>query len=78
MLKKKWLRYVGECWRGFKTQLKCDYIKYPSDGSEPPYVKYSFIDKKVWEDFVKSRIRSEFFAKSQKGKENRARNIYPH
>lgn len=44
----------------------------------PPYMKYSFIDKKVCEDFVKSRTIPELLAKSQKGKDNKARNIYPH
>lgn len=61
MLKKKWLGYAGERYRGFKTQLTHEYIKYPSDNSEPPYVKYSFIDKKFWEDFVKSRTTLDFF-----------------
>ena len=44
----------------------------------PPYVKYSYIDKKVWDDFVKYHITLNFLAKSKKGKENQARNNYPH
>ncbi|CAL5191436.1 unnamed protein product [Lathyrus oleraceus] len=82
MVKKKLLTYVGERWRGFKTHLSHDYIKYPKEEDEPkckpPYLMYSFIDQDVWEKFVKSRTTPEFLAKSQKGKENRARNIYPH
>ena len=41
-------------------------------------MKYPYIDKKIWEDFVKFRITPYFLAKSQKGKENRAKNIYPY
>lgn len=64
--------------RGFKTQLTCDYINNPKDNEAPPYMKNSYIDKKVWEDFVKSRTTPDFLSMSQKGKENRARKIYPH
>lgn len=62
----------------FKTHLTNKYIKHPKDNVEPPYVEYLFIEKKFWEDFVKSHNTSEFLAKSQKEKENRAINIYPH
>ena len=72
------LAYCGERWRGFKTQLTHDYIKHGEDKEKPPYEVYSFIDKDTWEKFVESRKTPEFLAKSQKGKENRARNIYPH
>lgn len=77
ILKKKWLACAGESLRGFKTQLTDKYIKHPKDNAETPYVKYPFIDKTIWKDFVKSRRTPEFLAKRQKGKENRARNIYP-
>lgn len=70
MLKKKWLGYAGERWRGFKTQLKDEYIKKSNDKEVSPYEKYSYIDNKVWEDFVKSHTTPEFLAKSQNGKEN--------
>lgn len=36
------------------------------------------IDKKVWEDFVKSRTTLDLSFKRQKRKENKDRNIYPH
>lgn len=39
---------------------------------------YSFIDQDVWEKFVKYRTTLEFLGKTQKGNENRARNIYSH
>lgn len=39
---------------------------------------YSYIDQDVWEKFVESHNTPAFLVKSQKGKENRARNIYPH
>lgn len=41
-------------------------------------MKYPFIEKKVSEDFVKSRITPDFLDKSKKRKENRVRNIYQH
>ena len=78
ILKNKWFVYDGERWRCFKTQITNEHINQPKDNEAPPYMKNSYIDKKVWEDFVKSRSTPEFLAKSQKGKENRARNIYPH
>lgn len=82
MVIKKFLTYVGEPWRGFKTQLTCDYIDNPIDENDPeykpPYLMCSFIDQDVCEKFVKSRTTLEFLAKSQKGKYNRSRNIYPH
>lgn len=62
---------------GFKTQLTFEYINHPKDNEMPPYVKDSYIDNKVWEDFVKSRTSPDFLAKSQKGNENWAKNIYP-
>lgn len=77
MFKNKKIRYVGEYWRDFKTQLTNDYIKNSNDNSQPPYVKYSLLDKKVEEDFVKSHTTPDFLANSQRGKENRVRNIYP-
>lgn len=52
-------------------------LKNSNDNSEPPYVKYLFVDKKVLEDFGKSRITLDFLTKSQKRKENRDRNINP-
>lgn len=64
--------------RGFKAQHTNEYVKKPKDNVEHPYVKYSLIDRKVWEDFVKFRTTHEFLAKSPKSKKSRARNIYPH
>lgn len=78
MLKKKWIGYVGECWRGCITQLINEYITNPKDKLESSYVKYLYIYKNAWKDFVKSRTTPNFLAKSQKGKESRTRNIYPH
>ncbi|CAL5209896.1 unnamed protein product [Lathyrus oleraceus] len=82
MVKKKLLTYDVECWRSFKTRLTRDYIKHPRDEDDPEYkpsyLMYSFIDRDFLEKFVKSRTTPKFLAKSQKRKENRARNIYPH
>lgn len=74
---KKWFAYAVERWKGFKTQSINDYINHTKDNKVPRYVKYSYIDKKVWKHFVKSRTTPEFLAKSQKGKDNIVRNIYP-
>ena len=40
-------------------------------------MKYSYIDKNNWEEFVKSLTTHDFLAKRQKEKENRAKNICP-
>ncbi|CAL5197031.1 unnamed protein product [Lathyrus oleraceus] len=77
-VKNKMLTYYGERWRGFKTQLTHDYIKHGEDKEKSSYDVYSFIDQDVWEKLVESRTTLTFLAKSQKGKENRARNIYTH
>lgn len=42
-------------------------LKKPKENVKPPYVKYLFINKQVWEDFVESRGTPELLAKSQKG-----------
>lgn len=68
MVKNKLLTYAGECWRGFKTQLTCDYIHHPSNQAKPSYAMYPFIYQDVWEKFIKSRATPEFLAKSKKGK----------
>lgn len=73
MLKKKQIGYVGEPWSSFKTWLTHDYITNPKRNLEPPYMMYSYIDKNVWEEFVKSRTTLEFLAKI-----HMAKNIYPH
>lgn len=39
---------------------------------------YNFIDKDVWEKFIESRNTPKFLAKSQKVKDNSAKNIYLH
>lgn len=39
---------------------------------------YSFIDQDVLEKFIRHCTTLEFLEKIQKGKEKRARNIYPH
>ncbi|KAI5440642.1 hypothetical protein KIW84_010210, partial [Lathyrus oleraceus] len=66
MVKNKLLTYVGERWRGFKTQLTRDYITPPSDEDKPSYLLYSFINQDVWENFIKSRITLVSLAKSKK------------
>ncbi|CAL5208240.1 unnamed protein product [Lathyrus oleraceus] len=75
-VKKKMLTYYGERWRAFKTQFTHDYIKHGEDKEKPPYNVYLFIDQDVWVKFVGSRTTPSFLEKSQKGKENRDRNIY--
>ncbi|PNX89207.1 hypothetical protein L195_g045324 [Trifolium pratense] len=42
------------------------------------YVKYNYIKKAIWKEFVKSRQTAEFKEKSQKDKDNHAKNVYPH
>lgn len=39
---------------------------------------YIFIHRETWDKFVEFHIIHEFLAKSQKEKENRENNIYPH
>ena len=39
-------------------------------------MRYPFIDKTIWEAFVKYHNSPDFLVKSLKGKENKARNIY--
>ena len=58
------LAYYGEHWRGFKTQLIHDYIKYGEDKELAPYEVYSFIDQATWENFVESRTTSAFLVKN--------------
>lgn len=47
------------------TQFTRDYIKHSSDESKPLYVKYPFVNKKVWENFERSRTTPDLWAKSQ-------------
>lgn len=77
-MKKKWIGYAGERWMGFRTELTSDYITKTKHNLEPSYIMYSYIDKKVYEEFSKSRRSLELLAKIQKGKQNRSRNIYSH
>lgn len=75
---KKWISYDGKCWRGFKAQLITNYIKNPKCNSNPQHEMYIFIYRETWDKFVEFHIIHEFLAKSQKEKENRENNIYPH
>ncbi|CAL5213689.1 unnamed protein product [Lathyrus oleraceus] len=68
MMKKKWIGYAGERWMGFRTELTSDYITKTKHNLEPSYIMYSYIDKKVYEEFSKSRRSLELLAKIQKGK----------
>ncbi|KAK2364803.1 hypothetical protein QL285_089634 [Trifolium repens] len=77
-LRKEWIKYAGERWRDFKTRLTGDYITRPNPKLKPPYIRYKYITKDVWDNFVKSRETEEFKAKSQKGRENKAKNQFPH
>lgn len=44
----KWILYVGERWKDFKTKLITDYItNSKSTKLTHPYVTYSFINKDV-------------------------------
>lgn len=77
MLKKKLIGFASECCKGFKTQLTSKYTTKPKRNLEPSYFMYSYIDKDVWDELIKSRMTRELLAKSQKGKGNRQRNLYP-
>ncbi|XP_058733241.1 uncharacterized protein LOC131604843 [Vicia villosa] len=55
-LKKEWIKYAGERWRGFKTEITNGYVNNPKKDLTPAHVR-----KKV-----------------EKGRENVARNVYPH
>ncbi|XP_045810773.1 uncharacterized protein LOC123905192 [Trifolium pratense] len=76
--KKIWFHYAAERWKDFKSRLTRTYITDPKQDDVPPYVKYPYIKKDIWEEFVKYRQTSDFKEKSQKGRENHAKNVYPH
>ena len=59
-LKKEWIKYAGERWRGFKTQLTGEYIRKPKEGLAPAHIRYSFIKEEVWKEFLKSRDTPDF------------------
>ncbi|GAU41485.1 hypothetical protein TSUD_239610 [Trifolium subterraneum] len=77
-LKKVWMQFVGDRWRGFKTQLTREYVSKPKEDRDPPYVRYNFITEDIWEKFLESRETPAFKEKSQKGKEKVAKNCHPH
>lgn len=60
----KWIFYVGEPQRVFKSQLTCDYIRKLKPILEYPTVKYNFIDKETWVEFVESRSSTKFLVSS--------------
>lgn len=59
-----WISYVGERWRGFKSQLRHDYIRKPKPSLWRPTVIYNYIDEDIWEKFVKSRSPTELLVSS--------------
>jgi hypothetical protein len=59
-LKDEWIRYAGDRWRGFKTQLTTKYITRPKPNVRPPFLKYDYITEAIWKEFVKSRDTPEF------------------
>ncbi|KAK2444970.1 hypothetical protein QL285_015953 [Trifolium repens] len=77
-LRKVWFQFAGDRWRGFKAQLTREYVTKPDKAREPPYVRYNYISKDVWEKFLASRATPEFKARSQIGREKVAKNIHPH
>ncbi|KAK2375798.1 hypothetical protein QL285_076664 [Trifolium repens] len=77
-LRKVWFQFAGDRWRGFKAQLTREYVTKPDKAREPPYVRYTYISKDVWEKFLASRATPEFKARSQIGREKAAKNIHPH
>ncbi|CAJ2638114.1 unnamed protein product [Trifolium pratense] len=58
--KKIWFHYAGERWKDFKSRLTRTYITDPKPDDVPPYVKYPYIKKDIWEEFVKYRQTSDF------------------
>ena len=59
-MKKEWIKYAGERWRGFKTQLTDQYIKKPKKDLPPAHIKYSYIKDETWKEFLKTRDTPEF------------------
>ncbi|KAK7361797.1 hypothetical protein VNO77_03881 [Canavalia gladiata] len=76
-LKRKWLSFAGERWRGFKTHLTSKYI-YGSLKDVSPCEEYQFLDEDTWQRFVESRMDPAFVEKRKKGQQISAKNFYPH
>lgn len=57
---KKWITCAGMTWRSFKSRLTSDYIMKPKPNIKHSWVKYPYLDKKVWKKIMKSRSFEEF------------------
>jgi hypothetical protein len=58
-LRKKWVAYAGERWRGFKTNLTSKYIHGDLRDRSPLEI-YNFLDEETWQAFVQIRLDPSF------------------
>ncbi|XP_031127883.1 uncharacterized protein LOC116029966 isoform X2 [Ipomoea triloba] len=77
IMKERWIQYVGQRWKDFKTKLVSKYI-YGTLSHKNPCEKYSFLDQETWNEFVKLHTGPEYEAKRKKHQEIQAKNVHPH
>lgn len=57
-LKKRQIKYAGERWRAFKTNLRKNFITNTRQNN--PVELYPFLDQETWDVFVQSRRDPSF------------------
>ncbi|BAT89122.1 hypothetical protein VIGAN_05281600, partial [Vigna angularis var. angularis] len=77
LLRTKWISYVGERWKNFKTMLTSHYI-YGSKTDKSPCEKYQFLDEETWQAFKLKRLDPAFQAKRRAAQEIAKKNVHPH
>nr|WNP90956.1 hypothetical protein [Medicago sativa] len=76
-LRKKWIAYVGERWRAFKTNLTSRYIHGDLRG-QSPLEAYNFLDEETWQAFVQMRLDPAFQEIRKKAQMSSAHHTTPH
>ncbi|KAK2370751.1 hypothetical protein QL285_083768 [Trifolium repens] len=76
-LRKKWVAYAGESWKGFKTYLTCTYV-HGDRSDRSPLEIYDFLDEETWQAFVQIRLAPSFQEIRKRAQMMVAHNKTPH
>ncbi|WVZ23468.1 hypothetical protein V8G54_002012 [Vigna mungo] len=77
LLRSKWISYVGQRWRGFKSDLTSRYI-YGKLSHKNPCEIYQFLDEQTWQAFQNKRLEHVFQEKRKFAQDLQKNNLHLH
>ncbi|WVZ22267.1 hypothetical protein V8G54_000811 [Vigna mungo] len=77
LLRTKWISYVGQRWRCFKTHLTSRYIHGKLSHKNPCEI-YPFLNEEMWQAFRDKRLDPTFQEKRKVAQDTMKKNLHPH